>query len=846
MQMTKHKPFKKHDISALKARIDLRDVAEKIIGPPVKRRAKYSTFYAPDRDERTPSLQVWRDGFKDFGSSEKGGDLFVFLERYAGLSFKEVLEQYDPDGGIVVAFDAHKKRRAPVLPNTVPQQHAAEATFIQWQALTHKLATECQKLLQNNLSVQKHLYTLGYTDTTISARGIGYNPEWRKFTLAGSEETFWLPPGIVYPWIVDDQIYAIKVRCPYEKDGKPDALAQLMGMAPQKAKYMHVGGGRGNEAWYGTIANPTWPTIFVEGEKDCDMLFQAIGDQVNVITVGSASGVLPQKLIERLQHVPWIAIVLDNDRAGYENAPRLRQMLTEALADTDVFVVDYHIDIEHKDIADWLNAGGNADTWLKKLEHYVWQKAAERTWRDDINAIVFPRGVPNTLREIILGMHNLSPYGKRFIQDQANAIMVYELIQEALLQQKLSNPFTVKELKAAAEAIGAKPDDSSTRRGLAQLLALGFLSESQPIILSVDQDLGGNSAENSAKQERKGRGRPARTYYVVPLRTAITKLLEHVERRLREALYADVLPANVEASWFVDLLDEEQAVELATQLEQASAELYAIWQNERRAVEHKIRQQMSEWRQKLMLPTLDKQVSTPILYDQFLVTSGRDYRDALYGSMVIAAHNHRQVPRAETARALGVDYKTIGAMRKRLGIVADPSYELFELEGDIEDVCVTADRYADWAAGREYGRYLESSSGECIRLDKDDPQRMNEWLKRQRMAGSQVCLKIQVASIERFATPEELEEQSFDEITERDFSPPPQASSASGQGGNLRQKSPPRTSTKLKTVDVDVVMPSSYSRAFVMSQLALRIERSPYLAQSASVEQLLRQVLADT
>lgn len=842
MQTSMFKPFKRHDIAALKARLDLREVAEKVIGPAVKRNAKYSTFKAPDRDERTASLQVWRDGFKDFGSGEKGGDLFVFLERYAGLSFKEVLEQYDPDGGILdfgTLANTRNNRGAQVTPiQATRTPPAAEAAFVRWQTIARGLLTASQECLQTNLSVQKHLVSLGYTPETISARGLGYNPDWRKIELSGPDDVLWLPPGIVYPWLVDDQPYAIKVRCPYEKNGAPDALAQLMKMQPQKAKYMHVRGGRGSDAWYGALTDPSLPTIFVEGEKDCDMLFQAIGDRVNVVTVGSATGVLPTALTDHLQQAQWVAVVLDNDRAGRDNTLRLRDMLEKALAGSNVYVLDHYIDIEHKDIADWLAAGGDARHWLEELGNRAWKTAAQQVWRHDLNATVFPQGTPDVIRQMLLGMHNLSPHGKRFIQDHANAAMVYDLIQAAMLRQHITSPFTLNELKSAATTFGAQPDDSSTRRGLEQLLALGFLSESQPIP-SLDIDLGGNTDEKSFKAKPKGRGRPARTYYVVPLRTALPSLLGHLERRLREALYADVLPANVEPCWFVDVLDEAAATELALLLEESSAELYATYLNERQAVEGQIRQQMAAWRKSLNLLSLDESPSTPLLYDQFLVTSGRDFRDGLYGSMIVAENSRRQVPRAETARVLGVDYKTVGAMRKRLGVVADPDFEVIALDEPVTDVCTLADSRASWAAGREYGRYLESSNGECIRLDKDDPTAMNEWVKRHQMTGGEVHIKIQVASIERFGTPEELLIQMADELFGYACGTPlaapagvvSESSSVSSSVSSTESSTEPETMLPEDThAEPERVVPIRYSRVFVAAQLALRGEQLRQLA----------------
>lgn len=829
MRTSATKPFRRHDIPALKARIDLRDIAETLLGPAVKRRHKYSSFYAPNREERSPSLMVWRDGFKDFGSGDKGGDLFTFLERYAGLSFTDVLEQYDPDGGELI-FDVRSAASPRQRPDATALAHQDDARFARWQTIAQRLVSESHANLKNDISVQTYLSNQGYTPETIDTRQLGYNPDWQKIRF--DDDTLWLPPGIVYPWLVDGGVWAIKVRCPYERNNQPDALSQLMNLPPQKAKYMHVGGGRGSQAWYGTLDDNRLPVIFVEGEKDCDNLYQQLQGRCNVITVGSATGVLSDQLTERLAHAAWIAVVLDNDRAGRENTLRLKSLLEDALGDNGVLVVDHYIDIEHKDITDWLQAGGDAQLWWQSLDHKVWTTIANKLWRQDINTGVFPSGTPDILREMILGMHNLSPHGKRFIQDHANAAMVFDVIQHLLVRQQLASSFTLKSLKDAAVAHGIVLDDSSTRRGLAQLLALGFLSDSQPISLLLE-DRGGNAAENSSK----GRGRPAKQYYIVPLRLALPDFLAHMERRLREALYADVLPANVEPEWFVGLIDEATATELAMQLEQASAELYATYLAERQAVEQAIRTQLNGWRNQLKLTALQDASSTSIRYDQFAVTSGRDYRDALYGSMVMAADECRQVPRAETARALGVDYKTVGAMRKRLGIVADPDFETITVEAYTDDICATADSLAVWAAGREYGRYLESSNGEVIRLDPYQTVRATAWFKRQRMTGATVVLKIQVASIERFATEEEL----LSPIGEDDVVYPELPSEA--QPPSHKTQSSVRASTNTaESVCVDVVNPAQYTRAFVAAQLELRRD---YWCKVANHNALLNQLLQD-
>ncbi len=757
------------DTATLKAGHDLRDLVESLWGPPQRRSQDYVVYHAPDRQERTASLTIWRDGFKDFGDTRPGGDHFTFLERYEGMNFKKALHflgaETAPHNGKATQ-PRHKARRS------VDAQFATPRPG--WEPRARQVLRKCQKDLCNSPQVVQFLIELGYTQNSITARGLGYNARWRKLgwqDAAGKDA--WLPPGIVYPWIVDGTLRALKVRCPHtDAEGQPDALATLMGHDPLDVKYMQARGGSIRTAWYGDrtapdCPDPERPVILTEGEKDRDNLARALGQHVDVITLGSAAAPIPAPLLPRLEKAAWIVVMYDNDHAGDRNARRVMQTLRTEFPRK--VVLERRVPLGSNDISDWLVQRSpfiSADEWLQETIATV-DSVRITSYLPREQVFVWPQGVPDTLREAILGMHQLVPQGKRYVKDQSNALAVLELIHTVVRNGAETQPLTVAQLKDAQQGTIYQFSDSSLRRGLDQLVALGFLSECPPEKCSKFTGEGVKSDKNAVPQPKRT-GRPRREWYPVPLAQALPTLRGVMARRVREALYADTIPDVAVAEWFAERVDATTAEDAAAAFNTIMEDLRTRARKEIYALERTIETSVSEWQVTLDFHTLACATSTPLL-DDLRVNCGRDMRDLFYASMVATyGPRGRQIARAEAARQIGVDPKTLSAVRKRTGITTDANFATFQIPKIPTDVCFYANLRARWAANREFGRYLESSSGERIRLDRHQPEAMTAWVKRHMMLGYKVFLRVQVASTERFATAEELAQREADDAYRAD------------------------------------------------------------------------------
>lgn len=715
----------------LKGRIDLRSIAEQLLGTPARRSYQYLQFRAPDRDERTPSLTVWADGYKDFGASDQHGDIFDFLATYGNQSFQEAL----------AFLDGAERFSPPSSPIQASPRRVSSAPDPTWQQAAQTALQHCQRFLMKTPAARQYLYDQGYTNATIELRGLGFNPQWKRLNWKKPDgKAAWLPPGIVFPWYRNGQLYALKVRTAHGTHDQPDAVARLLNRPPEPMKYMQVAGGRISQAWYGTVGEAKQPVIFCEGEKDCDNLSQALAKRAAVLTLGSATGRLPEALLDHLQHAAWVGVVLDNDEAGQSNAIRLHTQLRQHL---DTPVIIGQVPPEHKDITDWILAGGDVGAWFDTL-------AAQSVfvgWEVQ-HATYFVQGVPDLLRETILGLHQLA---RAYVKDQANAALVLELWHEAVLQHQLdpNAPVTVAQLMACQTR---STTSTSIRRGLEQLVGLGLvdlLSNCPPSIPNNFLIEGDESAKKTP------RGRPSLCYQFRRIPEALTALQGQLEQRLRESIFANELPDHPQPEWFEQWVEPAEAQRLAHLVEQQSEPLYDAHAYTLARAEILIKRQVQTWRNKLNASNLAVAVSTPI-NASLTYSCGREYRDAYYHALIEDAGPYgRQISRREASTQIGVSSRTLSRIRRRVKVIAEPRFRNFQLH-DSQAVAVTADSLAPWAAQRTYGRYLESSSGACVRLRVDDESRNSHWVATQLAHGYRVWLKVQVASLERFATEEEI------------------------------------------------------------------------------------------
>ncbi len=812
-----------------KANTDLRLVAEQILGQPARRSSRYVQYHAPSRRDSSPSLTVWADGYKDFGGDDSG-DLFHFLATYANFTFPEALQ----------FLEGHT--RFATEPSRPAQSQANHQPSAAWQSAVADFLAHAQHTLWHTRAgdqARDYLESQGYRPSTIEARGLGLNLHWHRLEIDGESEPIWVAPGILYPWRQADTLYGVKIRLPYHDD-----LARRLNLAPGPMKYMQIRGSR--LTWYGEITDATLPFILVEGEKDCDNLAQlAQADQFNIITLGSATGRIPDSLWPHLRQAAWIAIVLDNDAAGQSNATRLADHLNSRLLDDPAFAVS--LTTTAKDLTEWLLTGGDLAAWLTSLTNHRPVKspssllplvASERGSGGEVNspsplaesptyledamlptplstqwggvgggdATYFPNGLPDALREILLGLHQLTPQGRAYIADHSAAALVLELITDAYRHHHLTEPdFTIQRLAEIAATLHRDTSAKTIRRGLDQLVALNLVelipfstplkpSSNFPTIQGCEngnnscavfpladseRGLGGEVLPTSLSTQCGGvgggdslsfstitnadkppaitttRGRPAQKYHPCDFRYALPKFLEILGHRLRESLYAATIPAAVDPAWFESVpADDATRAAWADTIADASAELDQTYAARRAKIEEDMDLRLYAWSLRLNWLALRSAASTPIPAELPLA-SGRAYRDAYYQARVAAAGMEgRQISRAKAAAEIGVNSRTLSRVRERVGIVTEEQYKEFNLHR-AENSMEQADLLAPWAAQRPFGRYLKSSTGARIALTPHADQ----WVAAQLAEGHAVVLQIQVASREHLTTPEDARQQ---------------------------------------------------------------------------------------
>ncbi len=201
-----------------------------------------------------------------------------------------------------------------------------------------KVIEGTQRLLWGRVGVQAlhYLHRRGLSDETIWQAQLGYLPgyvwEWRQVGALN------VPCGIVIPWIIDDEVWAVKVR---RAAGLP--------------KYMQVAGGSAHGLYNATHLGDHAVVLLVEGEFDALLAAQESGGQMGVATLGSASTTLNARWLSMLIHCRKLLVCYDADEAGQKGAARLQAMTDRA----QIVRLPWG-----KDITEFVMQGGSVAQWL--------------------------------------------------------------------------------------------------------------------------------------------------------------------------------------------------------------------------------------------------------------------------------------------------------------------------------------------------------------------------------------------------------------------------------------------------------------------------------------------------
>lgn len=152
---------------------------------------------------------------------------------------------------------------------------------------------------------------------------LGYNATWRRLDLRIGDRQVWMPPGIIIPRYEYGILFGVRVRL---MTGKVAQYTGIENVELRHQKYSSVTGSKHTLAVAGeSTLRPGATVLFCEGEFDRAVLLDQLHGmgRITILTMGSASQKLPDRLIPRLRCASSIYFCLDNDDAGRKASERL-------------------------------------------------------------------------------------------------------------------------------------------------------------------------------------------------------------------------------------------------------------------------------------------------------------------------------------------------------------------------------------------------------------------------------------------------------------------------------------------------------------------------------------------
>lgn len=341
------------DFKDLKDSLDLVEELEKDLGPG-RKSGRWVMFSCPfpghSHGDRNPSLGATpaTQTFYCF-TCGKTGDLITWLKEYRGMSWENIKDLADSD-----SLPPPRPRAAAEL---LPDPSGPPSPI--WQAQAESWLESCQKALwtPGGEKALEYLHTArGLNDDSIKYYGLGYNPQesysdpaaWgfdpESWKAEHKNSKLWLPRGIVIPWRIGGELWGVNIRRPLSEE----------------VKYRKISGSRAALFGAGNLTGSPY-VLMTEGEFDCILADQTIGDAVGCASLGSAS--------KKLDVAAWGAYLLparailaayDIDEAGkhglvelVSKSARIHPVRVPALRPGD------------KDITDFVKAGGDLWEWFK-------------------------------------------------------------------------------------------------------------------------------------------------------------------------------------------------------------------------------------------------------------------------------------------------------------------------------------------------------------------------------------------------------------------------------------------------------------------------------------------------
>lgn len=284
-------------------RLPLLDVMHTRLRPPESRRGSGSGrlwWHCPFHPDKNPSLTILPGGsrWRCFGCGSAGDSIDLIRRLDPGLSFAAAKSE----------AEGSRSDRHP--PATTRSENDRSDKSPGWQVFARTIADVAIRNLwseSGSLKALAYLRGRGLGDETIHAAGLGYWPADTFHRDLAPDRPVLVPRGITIPWQDGSTIEALNIRRP-AREGEKRKYHLLRG----SRRTLYPGRGA-------IVAGR--PLILCEGEFDCLLLGQEVGNLASVVTLGSASDRRPDTAVRlaMASASPWY-VAGDDDSAGQANA----------------------------------------------------------------------------------------------------------------------------------------------------------------------------------------------------------------------------------------------------------------------------------------------------------------------------------------------------------------------------------------------------------------------------------------------------------------------------------------------------------------------------------------------
>lgn len=704
------------DKDTIKAQIDLRNIAQVFLGTPVRVQRGEAIYHAPDRSDSDPSLHVTAAFFIDFGNEEHKGDVFNFLQIYAQMGFKAALEFLTGDQTLPrrswprpecdrqlskqPAWYAHRDQLEARTPHPKRYQH--------WEA--HKCVNQ----------------------TSVDRWGLDFAP---LPTVSKTTER----------QLVFDR--TARLTIPIYHNGELKALR-----------------GRALDS----TTKPKWKTVGPKQLFNRDMLADANGGIV-AICANNVDAILLMQEYPKINGLPLVAVSPTTGEAAWSED----WTADIAKAKPHAVVLFYDNDAtgekaarrrhqQHNDlglhVAAWewpINAPQKADLGDLLTDEIRSGKPSgvrEFLAKVAVADYVFPDGLPNNLRTVLLNVHHfINQPGSKIVADHAPAAVANELIERAVREGQITPEMelTIDQLLVIFQAMGHDVKRRSLATGISQLMAMGRFLQNYDPSTKANDSIGAKFCKNSK------RGRPALAFRLAPKDDFLQVFQRKLLYWLRLALYAHAgfVPPDV---WLEDETVYEQVRAVSRQLRDERPNAYEA-----------VNQEYREQAQQITALLSDLGESTPLVCEEPF-NNGPSYRRAFYAGVVANAPTKlmvveddlveqpaRQISRKDAAFEIGVTPAALTKIRQDCNVVTEERHVKVKVKHTY-DVAGFIDRCFPALKDRNSaGAWLESGDGSRMRLMYATDAQKDQFVRMHRAMGHDVTLKVQVPSIERPATADE-------------------------------------------------------------------------------------------